>query len=393
MVGVGRRESGVSPEPPPRSRDRALRSLAPTHETAGLFREASTSVRWLMVALDAPGPRGGIQRYLAELVARTPGVDVLAPEGRTGWAAVPGLAWRAHRRLAAGGYTGLIVAHLKLAAALPALLACHPLPAVVLAYGMEVTCGRFKALERWGLARASRVVPVSEYTGRLLVRIGVPADRVRCVTPGVALPAESPAEPHAPGLRLLSVGRLERSEGYKGHDRVLAALPALVARFPGLKWEVVGSGSALPDLARQVRDAGMGEHVLLRGSVAEDELARCYRRADVFVLPTRHLHDAAGDRFEGFGIVYLEAAAHGCPAVAGRDGGGAEAVADGETGLVVDADEPGALVAALGRLLADPELRRRMGEAARRRVAERFTWEHAARNLAGVLAEAAPCAC
>jgi phosphatidylinositol alpha-1,6-mannosyltransferase len=96
----------------------------------------------------------------------------------------------------------------------------------------------------------------------------------------------------------------------------------------------------------------------------------------------------AGLEQEGFGIVFLEAAACGVPQVAGRSGGADEAVVHGSTGLVVDdPSDPGAVAAALRRLLTDDALRLRMGEASRRRVEDSFGYDRLARRMAGALAD------
>ena len=87
-------------------------------------------------------------------------------------------------------------------------------------------------------------------------------------------------------------------------------------------------------------------------------------------MPTRR----EGSSVEGFGIVYAEAAWYGVPALAGSDGGGSDAVVDGETGWVVDGDNQGAVEAAIGDLLADEGRRKAMGEAARARVLREGTW-------------------
>jgi glycosyltransferase involved in cell wall biosynthesis len=116
--------------------------------------------------------------------------------------------------------------------------------------------------------------------------------------------------------------------------------------------------------------------VRLLGDVPEGELQALYAQADVFALTSiDHGHSV-----EGFGLVYLEASAHGLPVVAHRVGGVAEAVLDGETGLLISPDQPGALTAAFRRLLEDADLRHRLGEAGRA-WARRTTWKQAATRL------------
>ena len=121
--------------------------------------------------------------------------------------------------------------------------------------------------------------------------------------------------------------------------------------------------------------------------MADGDLARLYGCADVFAMMCRNRW--GGREQEGFGIVFLEAAACGVAQVAGDSGGAAEAVADGETGLVVRRPrDVGAVAAALSSLLDDPQLRARMGEAARRRAVGRFSYDGLAEELQKAIEEA-----
>jgi phosphatidylinositol alpha-1,6-mannosyltransferase len=130
--------------------------------------------------------------------------------------------------------------------------------------------------------------------------------------------------------------------------------------------------------------ARTGAPVRLLGRVPEDDLPDLYGCADVYAMLCRNRW--AGLEQEGFGIVFLEAAACAVPQVAGSSGGAAEAVADGVTGLVVDRPgDPGAVARALAALLDDPERRGAMGEAARRRAEDDFAYDVLAARLAEVL--------
>src|SRR5688572_23656164 len=120
------------------------------------------------------------------------------------------------------------------------------------------------------------------------------------------------------------------------------------------------------------------------GRVSHDDLPALYACGDVFAMLCRNRW--AGLEQEGFGIVFLEAAAAGVPAVAGESGGAAEAVADGETGLVVDPPTSvDAATGALARLLDDADGRRAMGEAARRRAEKEYAYEVLTARLAEAL--------
>jgi phosphatidylinositol alpha-1,6-mannosyltransferase len=165
-------------------------------------------------------------------------------------------------------------------------------------------------------------------------------------------------------------------------DVLIDAAAALVPSFPGLTVAIAGGGRDRDRLAARVR--ALGAPVRMLGPVSDDDLPRLYGAADVFVMACRDRW--FGLEQEGFGIVFLEAAACGVAQVAGRSGGADEAVVHGETGLVVDdPSDPGHVAGALRRLLTDDGLRRRMGKAARRRVERGFAWDVLAHRLAAAL--------
>ena len=169
-------------------------------------------------------------------------------------------------------------------------------------------------------------------------------------------------------------------------DVLLEAAARLAPSYADLAVAIAGSGRELPRLRRQAEECPVSVHLL--GSVSDEERASLLGAADVFVMACRNRW--LGLEQEGFGIVFLEAAAAGVPQVAGDSGGASEAVLDGVTGLVVGCPEdPGALAEALRCLLADPTRRRRMGRAARARVEESFDHDRLASRLADALAEVA----
>jgi glycosyltransferase involved in cell wall biosynthesis len=142
---------------------------------------------------------------------------------------------------------------------------------------------------------------------------------------------------------------------------------------------LAGGGRDRARLARRAARAGLGDRFHLLGRIPDEDLAAVYACADVFAMCCRERW--GGLEAEGFGIVFLEAAACGVPAVAGRSGGAWEAVEDGTTGFVVDPLDTGAVAAAVGRLLSDPSLRRSMGAAARTRAERDFAYDRLAARL------------
>jgi rhamnosyl/mannosyltransferase len=167
------------------------------------------------------------------------------------------------------------------------------------------------------------------------------------------------AHPNLP--LLLFVGRLRY---YKGLHVLLEALPSIAARLL-----IGGSGPEQPRLAAMAAALGISDRVHFLGDIPDEQLPALYQAADIFVLPA-HL------RAEALGLAQIEALASGVPCVSTELGTGTSfANRDGETGLVVPPGDAPALALAINTLLADPDLRRRMGAAGRRRVAELFTRE------------------
>jgi len=246
------------------------------------------------------------------------------------------------------------------------------LAAVLRRSALAVCAGGYPAAEGRRVA-GDRMPPVVE------VPPGVDTERLRPLTAARRRAARAAwgLSPTAPVV--VSVSRLVPR---KGMDVLVDAAAALEPSFPGLTVLVAGAGRDRPRLEARIRDAAAP--VRLVGAVADDELPTLYGMADVFVMACRDRW--LGLEQEGFGMVFLEAAACGVPQIAGRSGGADEAVVDGVTGLVVgDPRDPGRVAGALRRLLADPAARRRMGRAARRRAEKGFGWDLLARRLAAAL--------
>jgi phosphatidylinositol alpha-1,6-mannosyltransferase len=176
---------------------------------------------------------------------------------------------------------------------------------------------------------------------------------------------------------------LSRLVPRKGQDMLIRALPAIRQRIDGAALVIVGGGPYRTTLHRLAHEFGVAEHVVFTDGVPGEELPAHHAMADVFAMPCRTR--GAGLDVEGLGIVYLEASASGVPVVAGRSGGAPESVIDGETGLVVDGWDVGAIAAAVGDLLADPDRAAHMGAAGRRWVVDNWQWRTKAQRLGELL--------
>jgi glycosyltransferase involved in cell wall biosynthesis len=213
-------------------------------------------------------------------------------------------------------------------------------PYVVQVWGTDVELARrAPRLARGVLRRARLVIAASTALADSARALG--AARVEVIPSGVELPPEVGEEASPP--EVLYAGRLSPEKGVE----------ELVAASRGLNLVVAGDGPLRPQVPGAL------------GFVPHDELQHLYARAAVVACPSRR---------EGFGVACLEAMAHGRPVVASAVGGLKDLVVDGETGLLVPPRDPEALRAALERLLADAELRRRLGAAGRERARERFSW-------------------
>jgi phosphatidyl-myo-inositol dimannoside synthase len=162
-------------------------------------------------------------------------------------------------------------------------------------------------------------------------------------------------------------------------------MPQIRRRAPGATLLIVGDGPYRQRLERLVTDAPAGS-VAFAGQVAERDLPRYYRAGNVFAMPCRSR--LGGLEVEGWGNVFIEAAACGRPVVVGDSGGARESLVPGETGLLVDGSDVGAVAEAVGSLLADPASAEAMGRAGRERVERGFGWSRPAEQLAGWLREA-----
>jgi phosphatidylinositol alpha-1,6-mannosyltransferase len=181
---------------------------------------------------------------------------------------------------------------------------------------------------------------------------------------------------------LITVARL--GERYKGFDVVARAMPLIRTRVPDARWVLVGDGPLRPYVEALVEAQSLDGAVEFVGEVSDAERDAWLDRAHLFVMPSRV--PASGSGGEGFGIVYLEAAAHALPVVAGDAGGAPDAVVHGETGLLVDPGDHVAVADAVSELLLDRDRAEAFGRAGARRARE-FAWPRVARRVEDLLLE------
>jgi glycosyltransferase involved in cell wall biosynthesis len=202
--------------------------------------------------------------------------------------------------------------------------------------------------------------------------LGVPAERITVVP----MPVEPDAAEHAAPLEndsrdaglIVFVGRLVERKGAEFAIRALAILRRTRADLSA-RLIVAGDGPERDALRRLASDLAVSDAVEMTGTLSRDGVTALYRRASAFVLPA--VTDWKGEQ-EGFGMVIVEAMLHALPVVASRSGGIPDIVRDGENGLLVAERDPEAIARALERVLSDPAMARRLGDAAQADVRDRF---------------------
>ena len=259
-------------------------------------------------------------------------------------------------------------------------------PLVIYAHGEEITTwrqsGKLKAMV-FTYRHADTVIANSGFTRNELLKIGVNEKNIELISPGVDTSRFRPGLETADlkqsigvseGQKLiLSVGRLSRRKGF---DQLIRALAELQSEGVDLHYAAIGIGEDKEYLSKLAAELGVSERFHLLGHVPLADLPRWYNACDVFAMPNREIN---GDT-EGFGMVFLEAAACGKPVISGQAGGTGDAVIDGKTGCRVDGTSLPAVVAALRRYATDEAFAVAIGEAAYHRAREAFSWGSVAKK-------------
>lgn len=317
----------------------------------------------LALVTDGFGASGGISRYNQALmralsvsetvdevtvlprfgasVATPAKVSQLAPaEGKAAFA------FRAIALVTRREFDVVFCGHLFAAPFAATLARVSGRPLWLQAHGIEAWTPRNGGV-REAVESARLVTAVSRFTrARLLAWTDIDPARLR-VLPNTLeqyeVSADDPErlrEMH--GLRgrrvILTLGRLSLAERYKGHDRIIAALPEIASRVPDVAWLVAGAGEDQARLERTAKEQGLANRVVFAGHVKESELGAYFQLARVFAMPSTG---------EGFGIVFLEAAAAGLAVVAGNRDGSVDALAEGVVGALIDPENRQELVEAL----------------------------------------------
>lgn len=265
------------------------------------------------------------------------------------------------------------------------------IPYLVFTYYMEISEWQKKpsALRKLTrvLSNADHVVIITEALRKTIESLGAAPKTILKIHPAVSFGFVQSlnAKPRADVLEkyniqrpyILALGRLIERKGFG--DLISAFAKLDQTKFGDVQFVIVGDGPQRGELKKIAEQ----EYVrpIFTGNVPDEDLPALYAHAGLFALTPKEMN---GD-IEGFGIVYLEAAAAGIPVVGTKTGGVPEAVADGITGLLVEPGDVDGMAEAMTRLLKDPDFAQRLGDAGRDRVQDMFTWKQQAHLLQGVI--------
>lgn len=350
---------------------------------------ADAELRVLFVSRKHPPAVGGMEGlsyHLVREVGRAPGVRARAVVwGHTQYL-LPAFALRALLSSLRTCWRGTDVVHIgdPVLSWLGVLLKrLFRVPIVVTVHGLDLTfpMPAYQRLVPAWLRQYDEVISISRYARALSLDRGVPADRCITIPPGTDIPEQRRSRhqarealaalvgrPLAEAKVLLTVGRLVPRKGVGFF--VEQVLPGLVTADPSLLYLVVGAGPERERLQHAVEARGLRRHVWLAGRLPSEQLADAYFASDLFLAPNVPTpHDA-----EGFGLVVLEAAAHGCPALVADLEGLRDTVPAGSGAWFLEPAAAQEWTGKLRELLADPVKLREAGEMARSHVAAHCTW-------------------
>lgn len=252
---------------------------------------------------------------------------------------------------------------------------------VALFYGKDILSSKKRFTESIALKLApwlaKKILANSRYTASLLpsrysrkIEILYPS-----VDPHIA---DDIPKTNNQGATILFVGRLVKR---KGVDDLIYALNIIQKKVPDAMLEIVGDGPEAENLQKLATDQGVKSSVRFFGKLTGAELYQRYANCNAFTMPSK----TTSDDVEGFGTVFLEAAAFGKPSVGTMSGGIPEAIKDGVTGLLVPEGDVQSLAQSIAKLLVDSDFAKELGSNAKKDAISEFTWEKATKRLEGIL--------
>lgn len=285
-----------------------------------------------------------------------------------------------------GTYAGILASLIKI---------LFRIPFFVLAHGNDFIRFQKSALIKFLLKKifcySNCVFSNSKFIKTKLIQFGVSESKIETIFCGVDTEAFQLADSREiarfykkfgisdDDFLLITVSRLDKR---KGHIETLKAIKHIKDNSPEvgerIRYIIVGNGPNLSSIAAEISTNKLSRQVELAGYIKSEELAIYLSAADAFIMPNKYLENDGS--IEGFGIVFLEAAACGTCSIGGKSGGTSDAIVDGKTGFLVDGNDPLCIAEKIELLATDPTLRERLSNTAHERARKDFGWDRILHN-------------
>ena len=257
------------------------------------------------------------------------------------------------------------------------------IPVLCLAHGNELVFNneRKKAKAFKVLNKIPNIVANSKYTAELVKSLDINKSKVHIVNPGAKdlRSLETKNSYNFTGDPILIT--LARLELRKGHQNVLHSIKKLKDNFPNIQYVIAGEGPERNSLIKLTKDLEIQDHVIFLGEVNDQQKKEIFESASLMVMPTSdQIHNRS---VEGFGIAYIEAAIFGICSVATNIGGVSDAIIDGETGILINSEND--LYDCLNKILSDKIKLNKLGNQAKERALQRFSWNVVIEKYLGIL--------
>jgi phosphatidylinositol alpha-1,6-mannosyltransferase len=282
----------------------------------------------------------------------------------------------------------------------------YNLPYFIFTHGLEIFSIKKLGKQRQGLFKTvmqevEKIIATTDFMANYLKKeYGIKNEKIVKIPPGIDSKIFKPfrndemsetnfvrnnrfrfAQSVTPNTKIiLTCGRLVVR---KNHISVIRALPKIIKEIPNILYLITGQGPEEQNLKNEVKKLHLENYVKFLSAVSQEDLPALYNLAHIFVMPARDIPEK-GD-IEGFGVVFLEAAACGLPCIGGQSGGQGEAIENGKTGLLVNPESIDDVASAILKILKSPNLAKKMGETGRNRIIKQFNWKLQTDKLKNIL--------
>ena len=222
-----------------------------------------------------------------------------------------------------------------------------------------------------------KIIANSNYTKDLMqASLKIDKNKIQIIHPGIDIYREFISDEEKEYVKKIIKNKgpvittLARVEKRKGHEYIINAINELRDQFPKLIYLIAGKGPYLENIKNIVKKLNLNSHVIFLGWITEPEKSLILKKSDIFAMTPI----TSGESVEGFGMAFIDAAFHGVASIGSDDGGIKDAILDGETGLICEANNQFDITKNLKKLIEDKNLRTKLGENGRKIAEEKFSW-------------------